>query len=46
MAPMLAHIAGVPVEETVLMVVPIFGLAFAAIAANLRAHRRRLFKRK
>ena len=41
-----AHIAGIPVEETLAMAVPVLGAASAAIIATLRAHRRRIFKRK
>jgi ribosomal protein L12E/L44/L45/RPP1/RPP2 len=41
-----AHIAGIPIEETLAMAVPVLGAASAAIVATLRAHRRRLFKRK
>jgi hypothetical protein len=41
-----AHIAGIPLEETLAMAVPVLGAASAAIVATLRAHRRRIFKRK
>lgn len=41
-----AHIAGIPLEETLAMAVPVLGAASAAIVATLRAHRRRFFKRK
>jgi hypothetical protein len=46
MAMILAHIAGVPVEETLAMAVPILGMAYAGIVASLRARRRRGFKRR
>jgi len=46
MAVVLAHIAGIPVEETLAMAVPIVGVAYVGIVASLRAHRRRLFKRR
>ena len=46
MAVIIAHIAGIPVEETVVMAVPILGAAYAGIVATLRARRRRLFKRR
>jgi hypothetical protein len=42
----IAHIAGIPVEETVVMAVPILGVAYAGIVASLRARRRRVFKRR
>jgi len=45
MAVIIAHIAGIPVEETLVMAVPIIGAAYAGIVASLRAHRRRVFKR-
>jgi hypothetical protein len=41
-----AHIAGIPIEETLAMAVPVLGAASAAIIATLRSHRRRIFKRK
>ncbi len=44
--PIVAHIAGIPVEETLAMAVPILGAAYAGIVASLRARRRRVFKRK
>jgi hypothetical protein len=46
MAMIIAHIAGIPVEETVVMAVPILGAAYVGIVATLRARRRRLFKRR
>jgi hypothetical protein len=46
MAMIIAHIAGIPVEETLAMAVPILGVAYAGIAASLRARRRRGFKRR
>jgi hypothetical protein len=41
-----AHIAGIPLEETLAMAVPVLGAASAALIATLRAHRGRFFKRK
>lgn len=41
----IAHVAGIPLEETLAMAVPILGAASAAIVATLRSHRRKLFKR-
>ena len=41
-----AHIVGIPLEETLLMAIPVAGAAFAALMATIRVHRRRLFKRK
>ena len=46
MAVIIAHIVGIPVEETLAMAVPILGAAYAGIAASLRARRCRLFKRR
>jgi hypothetical protein len=46
MAVIIAHIVGIPIEETLVMAVPVLGAASAAIVATLRAHRRRIFKRK
>jgi hypothetical protein len=46
MVVIVAHIAGIPLEETLAMAVPVLGAASAAIVATLRAHRRRIFKRK
>jgi hypothetical protein len=46
MVVILAHIAGIPIEETLAMAVPVLGAASAAIIATLRSHRRRIFKRK
>lgn len=46
MAVIFAHIAGIPIEETVVMAVPVLGAASAAIIATLRSHRRRLFKKR
>jgi hypothetical protein len=46
MAVIVAHIAGIPVEETLLMAIPILGAAYAGIVATLRHHRRRVFKRR
>ena len=39
-----AHIAGIPVEETVAMALPALGATYVAIMASLRS-RRRLWKR-
>jgi hypothetical protein len=41
-----AHIAGIPIEETLAMAAPVLGAATAAIIATLRSHRRRFFRRK
>jgi hypothetical protein len=46
MVVIVAHIAGIPLEETLAMAIPVLGAASAAIIATLRGHRRRLFKRK
>jgi hypothetical protein len=46
MAVIVAHIAGIPIEETLAMAIPVLGAASAAIIATLRSHRRKLFKRK
>jgi hypothetical protein len=46
MAMIIAHIAGIPVEETLVMAVPILGAAYAGIVASLRAHRRRVFNKR
>jgi hypothetical protein len=35
-----AHIAGIPIEETVAMAVPVVGAAYVAIMTSLRARRR------
>jgi len=35
-----AHIAGIPLEETVLMALPALGAAYVAIMASLRSRRR------
>jgi hypothetical protein len=40
-----AHIGGMPVEETLAMAVPVLGVAYAAIVASVRA-RRRSWKRR
>jgi hypothetical protein len=40
-----AHIGGIPVEETLAMAVPVLGVAYAAIVASVRA-RRRSWKRR
>jgi glycerol kinase len=36
---MLAHIAGIPIEEAVVMAIPALGAAYVAIMASLRARR-------
>ena len=36
-----AHIAGIPIEEAVAMAVPVLGASYVAIMANLRTRRRR-----
>jgi hypothetical protein len=40
-----AHIGGIPIEETLAMAVPVLGAAYAAIIASVRA-RRRPWKRR
>ena len=35
-----AHIAGIPIEETVAMAVPVIGATYVAIMASLRSRRR------
>jgi hypothetical protein len=35
-----AHIAGIPIEETVAMAVPVLGATYVAIMASLRSRRR------
>lgn len=35
-----AHIAGIPVEEGLAMAVPVLGAAYVAIMASLRSRRR------
>jgi hypothetical protein len=34
-----AHIAGIPIEEAVVMAIPVVGATYAAIMASLRARR-------
>jgi len=34
-----AHIGGIPIEETLAMAVPVLGAAFAAILASVRTRR-------
>lgn len=46
MALVVAHIAGIPLEETLAMAVPIMGVAYAGIMASLRARRRRGLRRR
>jgi len=41
----LAHIAGMPLEETLAMAVPVLGATYAALMASLRS-RRRISKRR
>jgi len=40
MALIVAHIAGIPVEETIAMAIPVLGATYMAIVASLRARRR------
>jgi hypothetical protein len=40
MAMIVAHIAGIPIEETIAMAVPVLGATYVAIVASLRARRR------
>ena len=40
MALIVAHIAGIPVEETIAMAIPVLGATYVAIVASLRARRR------
>jgi hypothetical protein len=35
-----AHIAGIPIEETIAMAVPLLGATYVAIVASVRARRR------
>ncbi len=35
-----AHIAGIPLEEAVVMALPVLGATYVAIMANLRSRRR------
>jgi hypothetical protein len=35
-----AHIAGIPIEETIAMAVPLLGATYVAIMASVRARRR------
>ena len=46
MAMIIAHIAGIPVEETLVMAVPVLGAAYVGIVASLRARRRRMFSKR
>jgi hypothetical protein len=41
MEPMVAHIAGIPIEESLLMAAPALGAAYAAIMVSLRSLRRK-----
>ncbi|MEA2191298.1 MAG: hypothetical protein QOI73_1419 [Solirubrobacteraceae bacterium] len=45
MTPIVAHIAGIPLEETLAMAVPVMGATCAALMATLRQHRARLRRR-
>ncbi|MEA2217477.1 MAG: hypothetical protein QOJ35_103 [Solirubrobacteraceae bacterium] len=45
MTPVLAHIAGIPVEETLAMAVPVLGATCAALMATLRNRGRRPWRR-
>ncbi|HWC27787.1 MAG TPA: hypothetical protein VG474_14450 [Solirubrobacteraceae bacterium] len=40
MPTLVAHIAGVPVEEAVVMALPVLGATYVAIMASLRSRRR------
>jgi hypothetical protein len=40
MHPIVAHIAGIPVEETFAMAVPVIGATYVAIVASIRGRRR------
>ncbi len=42
----LAHVAGVPVEETALALAPVWGGAAVMLAVRARSLRRRLTRRK
>ena len=42
----LAHVAGVPVEETALALAPVWGGAAVMFAVRARSLRRRLMRRK
>jgi hypothetical protein len=42
----LAHIAGIPIEETVAMALPVLGATFVALMATLRGHGRRRLRRR
>jgi hypothetical protein len=44
--PILAHIAGIPVEETLAMAAPVLGATCAAFMATLRSHRDRRSRRR
>lgn len=39
MHPVLAHIAGIPVEESLAMAVPVLGAMYVALMASLRSRR-------
>jgi len=42
LSPLVAHIAGIPLEETLAMAAPVLGATCAALMATLRGHRVRL----
>jgi len=37
---LIAHIAGIPLEETLVMAVPVLGATYVALMASLRARKR------
>jgi hypothetical protein len=45
MTPPIAHIAGIPVEETLAMAAPVLGAMSAALMATLRNRGRRPWRR-
>jgi hypothetical protein len=45
MTPTLAHIAGIPLEETLAMAAPVLGATCAALMATLRNRGRRPWRR-
>jgi hypothetical protein len=45
MTPSLAHIAGIPLEETLAMAAPVFGATCAALMATIRSRGRRPWRR-
>lgn len=44
MSPIVAHIAGIPIEETIAMAAPVLGASYVALMASLRS-RKRFWKR-